>query len=530
MARGNRISALLGSTVGMALAAWAAPAAAADCGDLARMALTNGEVTSATVVSPGAFQQPAAPGGPPPGVGGGAYRDLPEFCRVQATLRPSTDSDIKVEVWLPTSGWNGKFVGIGNGIWAGQLSYSQLGDPLKRGYAVATTDTGHTGNGLTAEWAVGHPEKLVDFGYRAVHEMAVTAKAAIAAFYGRGPQLSYWNSCSTGGRQGLMAAHRYPEDFDAISAMAPANPMTDLMTQSMWAGWQPNRAPGAKVSVPKMATVHRAAVAMCDKLDGLEDGVIGRPDACRFDPGALQCTELDGDNCLTAPEIETVRAIYRGPPGLSGWPVGSELQLAALTQGPQPFPVALTYYSMLVFGDQPGWDWTSFDYQRDALRGREYGAGILDVPYTGLGPFFARGGKLLLSHGWTDGLIPATNTLAFHSGLLRSLPEAQARSQLRLFMAPGMDHCSGGEGPSQFDTLGTIDAWATTGTAPEQIVATRPTAAGGPPGAPAGPPRAPMSRPLCSWPAFAQYKGEGDPGEAASFQCVKVATIAPSPS
>jgi feruloyl esterase len=517
MARGFRI--LLGGSAMAAVFAMAAPAEAADCAGLARMTLPSGKITSADVVAPGAFVQPAAPGGPPPGVGGGAYRDLPEFCRVQATLTPSSDSDIKVEVWLPTSGWNGKFVGIGNGIWAGQLSYSQLGDPLKRGYAVATTDTGHTGNGLTAEFAIGHPEKLVDFGYRAVHEMVVTAKRAIETYYGSGPQKSYWNSCSTGGRQGLMAAYRYPEDFDAISAMAPANPMTNLMTQSMWAGWQPNRAPGAMVPVPQMAAVHRAAVAQCDKLDGLEDGLIGRPDACRFDPATVEG--------LTPAQVETVRAIYSGPPGLPGWPVGSELQLGALTQGPQPFPVALTYYSMLVFGDQAGWDWKSFDYQRDALRGREYGAGILDVPYTGLGPFFARGGKLLLSHGWTDGLIPATNTLAFHAGLLQALPAAQAQSQLRLFMAPGMDHCAGGEGPSQFDTLGTLDAWATTGTAPERIVATRPTAAGGPPGAPAGPPRAPMSRPLCPWPAFAQYKGEGDPSEAASFQCMALVTIPP---
>jgi hypothetical protein len=497
----------------------AAPAAAADCGDLAKMALDGGKVTSAELVAPGAFQQPGLPGNLPPGVANAAYRDLPQFCRVQATLTPTSDSDITVEVWLPAKGWNGKFVGIGNGIWAGQLSYSQLADPLKRGYAVATTDTGHTGSGMTAEWAIGHPEKLVDFGHRAVHQMVVTAKKSIATFYGSGPKLSYWNSCSTGGRQGLMAAHRYPDDFDAISAMAPANPMTDLMTQSMWAGWQPNRDPGAKVSVPKMAAVHRAAVAQCDKLDGLEDGVIGRPDACKFDPATIQCTGADNDQCLTAPQVETMRAIYHGPPGLPGWPAGSELQLGALTQGPQPFPVALTYFSMLVFGDQQGWDWKTFDYQRDMQRSREYGADILNVPADGLKAFFARGGKLLMSHGWSDGLIPATNSLGFYDRLRPTLTSEQASNQFRLFMAPGMDHCSGGEGPSDFDTLGVIDEWATSGKAPNQIIATRPTAAGGPPGAPAGPPREPMTRPLCAWPAFAQYKGQGDPNDPASFQC-----------
>ena len=504
---------------GAALAATAAsPAAAAECGDLARMALPGGKVTSAALVAPGTFQQPAGPGAPP-GVGGGNYRDLPEFCRVQATLTPTGDSDIKVEVWLPSSGWNGKFVGIGNGIWAGQLSYSQLADPLKRGYAVATTDTGHTGSGLTAEWAIGHPEKLVDFGHRAVHETAVTAKRAITAFYGGAPTLSLWNSCSTGGRQGLMEAYRYPEDYDAISAMAPANPMSDLMTQSMWAGWQPNRAPGAKVSVPKMAAVHRAAVAQCDRLDGLEDGLIGRPEACDFDPATIQCRAGDDDQCLTAPQVETMRAIYRGPPGLPGWPVGSEMQLAALTQGPQPFPVALTYFTMLAFADRPGWDWKTFDYTADAEAARAYGSGILDVPPSGLAAFFARGGKLLLSHGWTDGLIPATNTLRFYEQLRPTLSNQQAKDQLLLFMVPGMDHCAGGEGASQFDTLGIIDDWATTGQAPNRIIATRPTSAGGPPGAPPAPAREPMTRRLCPYPYFAYYSGVGDSNDPTKFTC-----------
>lgn len=504
--------ALRGLMSGAALAVAAAtPAAAADCSELARMALPGGKVTSTQLVAPGTFRPPAGPGAPP-GVGGGAYGNLPEFCRVQATLTPTSDSDIKVEVWLPAKDWNGKFVGVGNGIWAGQISYSALAETIARGYAAASTDTGHTGSGLTAEWAIGHPEKLVDFGHRAVHEMVVTANWATEAFYGSKPKLSLWNSCSTGGRQGLMAAYRYPEDFDAISAMAPANPMTDLMTQSMWAGWQPNRAPGAAVSLPQMAAVHRAAVAQCDKDDALEDGLIGRPDVCRFDPATVEG--------LTDAQVETVRAIYRGPLGLPGWPVGSELQLAALTQGPQPFPVALTYYSMLVFGDQPGWDWKSFDYQRDAQRGREYGAGILDVPPAGLAAFFERGGKLLLSHGWSDGLIPATNALRFHDGLLPTLTDAQAQGQYRLFMAPGMDHCAGGEGPSQFDTLGVIDQWATTGKAPERIIATRPATSAGMPGAPAAPPRAPMSRPLCPYPQYARYNGTGNPAEAGSFSCV----------
>jgi len=505
-----------------------APAAAAECEDLVGLALADGRVTSAAIVAPGAFQQPAAPGGPPPGVLNAAYADLPEFCRVQATLTPSSDSDIKVEIWLPTSGWNGKYVGIGNGIWAGQLSYSQLADPLSRGYAVATTDTGHSGNGLTAEFAVGHPEKLVDFGHRAVHEMTVTAKRAITEFYGRGPTLSLWNSCSTGGRQGLMEAFRHPEDYDAISAMAPANPMTDLMVQSMWAGWQPQRQPGAALSMPKLSALHRAAVAACDKDDGVEDGLISRPGQCRFDPAAIQCRAGDAEDCLTQPQVETARAIYAGIPDprtgellLPGWPYGAEMQLAALMMGQQPFPVALTYFSMLVFGDQPGWDWRGFDYLRGFYDARDYGAEILNVPPDDLDAFFARGGKLLLSHGWADGLIPAWNSEWFYRRLYHDLPKQQAEEQLRLFMAPGMDHCSGGTGPSQFDTLGVIDEWASTGRAPNRIVAERPATSGAPmPGAPAAPPLAPMSRPLCPYPLVAAYAGEGDTAVAENFRCV----------
>jgi len=500
--------------------AFATPAAAKDCADLAGLKLENGKVTSAALVPAGAFEQPAAPFGPPPGVANAVYRDVPQFCRVQATLTPTADSDIKVEVWLPASGWNGKFVGIGNGIWAGQLSYSQLADPLKRGYAVATTDTGHAGSGLTAEWAKGHPEKLIDFGHRAVHLMAVTAKQAIGAFYGSGPKLSYWNSCSTGGRQGLMAAHRYPADFDAISAMAPANPMTALMVQSMWAGWQPKRWDGAALSPAKLAAVHAAAVRACDADDGLADGLIGRPLQCRFDPATIQCSGAESDSCLTAPQVAAMRNVYggvRAPDGsqvLPGWPVGSEMQLALLFGGNEPFPVATSFFRDLVYGNRPGWDWKVGDYAAQLADARGFGASILDVPYDGLGAFFARGGKLLLSHGWTDGLIPATNTIAFYHGLYSALPAEAAQAQLRLFMAPGMDHCAGGEGPSSFDTLGTIDAWATTGTAPDRILATRAAPAG--PNAPALPP---MSRPLCPWPMVAMYDGEGDPNAAENFVC-----------
>ncbi|HWJ69926.1 MAG TPA: tannase/feruloyl esterase family alpha/beta hydrolase [Sphingobium sp.] len=499
----------------------ATPASAKDCSEMTGFALDHGKVTAATLVAPGTFQPPAG-FGPPPGVANTSYQALPAFCRVQATLTPTSDSDIKVEVWLPAGDWNGKLVGIGNGIWAGSISYSEMAVTLAQGYAVVATDTGHTGTGLTAEWAVGHPEKLVDFGYRAIHLMTVTAKAAIKDYYGRPTAYSLWNSCSTGGRQGLMAAARYPEDFDAISAKAPANPMTDLMTQSMWAGYQSKRTANAALSPALLGLVHKAAVAKCDALDGLVDGLIEQPLACRFDPAVLACKPgQPSATCLNPDQVGTMKAIYGGVTDprtgqqlLPGWPVGSEIQLAMLMMGDEPFPVATDYFRLLVHGDQPGWDWKTMDYGRETQAARDFGAQMLNVTPKDLDAFFARGGKLLLSHGWTDGLIPATNMVQFYQDLLAVTPKPVAEQQLRLFMVPGMDHCGGGEGASNYDTLGTIDAWANGGPAPERIIATR----GGPamPGAPALPP---LSRPLCPFPQVAVYQKTGSKDDAASFAC-----------
>ena len=500
----------------------AAPAQAA-CEDLMSLDVGAGRVTSATLVPAGTFAEPRGPGAPP-GVGAGAYADVPAFCRVQVTLTPSGDSDIKSEIWLPARGWNGKYVGIGNGIWAGQISCSQMADPVRRGYAAASTDTGHTGSGLDAVWAEGHPEKLVDFGHRAVHVTTLATKAAARAFYGRAPALSFWNSCSTGGRQGLMAAYRYPDDFDAISAMAPANPMTDLMVQTMWQGSQAHRF-GAQLTPQVLGLVHAAVIRQCDAGDGLTDGLVGNPLSCRFDVSTLQCRPGQTEGCLSNPQVSAMQNIYggtRGPDGallLPGWPYGSEMQLAALVAGAEPFPVATSYFRNLVYSGQAGWDWRTMDYAREVVAAREYGAEILNVPSDGLEPFFARGGKLLLSHGWGDGLIPATNSLGFHYALWNALPRAQADGQLRLFMAPGMDHCGGGEGPSDIDTLGVIDEWATTGVAPSRVLASRPTAVQSFPGQPPAAPRPAMERPLCAWPLQPVFGGVGDPNTPDGWSC-----------
>jgi hypothetical protein len=488
-----------------------APALAADCAKLATLALPGVKITKADMTAAGAFEPPPSPFPPPAGLPPASYKAMPAFCRVTATLTPTPDSDIRIEVWLPAANWNGKFVGVGNGVWAGTIGYFAMADPLSRGYAVAATDTGHVGNGMDAGFAIGHPEKLIDFGYRAVHAMTVAAKAVVAAYYGKGPRLSFWVSCSTGGRQGLMEAYRYPDDYNAISAMAPANPMTALMVQTIWTGFAAQKTPANALTPAKLMAVHKAHIAACDAKDGVTDGLVSDPERCSFDPKLAQCADRDGPDCLTAAQVETMRAVYDGVKNprtgeriFAGFEPGSETQIGLLMMGPEPFPVATSYMRDLVFQDAK-WDFRSFDYDRDTAKARAVGSSILDVPPSGLKTFFARGGKLLLSHGWSDGLIPARNTLAFYRAMTRDA--APGADSVRLFMVPAMCHCGGGDGPFLFDALGTVDAWGDGGKAPERIVVRRP------PGAPA------IARPVCSWPRIAKYSGKGSSDDDANFHC-----------
>lgn len=486
---------------------------AAECEQLGELKLPHAEITLAQSVAAGAFKPPEGAGAAGPPVPPGAYLRLPQFCRVVGTMRPTADSDIRFEVWLPASNWNGKYVGVGNGVWAGSITHSAMIEPLAMGYATSATDDGHQGNALDASFAAGHPEKLVDFGHRAVHEMTVAAKATIAAFYGKESGRSLFVSCSTGGRQGLMEAHRYPHDYDGISSMAPANPMVILLVGSLWTGHAALKDAASRIPPQKFAIVHKAAVAACDADDGVKDDIIASPRRCQFDPAVLQCRGEEAADCLTAPQVAAVRAIYEGPknprtgkPIYPGFSRGSEMMFPILTLGPEPFRAATTFMRSLVIQD-PKWDFRSFDYDKDVTRSRQAASAQLDVPANGLDAFFASGGKLLLSHGWTDGLIPAMSTVEFYETLIRDLGPKKAAAGTRLFMIPGMDHCAGGAGPWMFDAITTIDRWVETKQAPERIVVSNP------PGAPV------RTRPLCPWPQEAVYSGEGSTDEERNFRC-----------
>jgi feruloyl esterase len=490
--------------------------AAASCESLASLALPNTEITRAQTVPAGQFA-PTSAGVLAPGAPAFLpYSALPAFCRVTATLKPSSDSDIKIEVWMPASGWNGKFEGLGNGGWAGTISVQALARALGRGYAVAMTDTGHAGQSGDGSFAFNHPEKLVDFGYRAVHEMTVQAKALVRAYYGMVPKTSYWDGCSTGGRQGLKEAQRYPEDYDGIIAGAPANYMSHLLTGSVWVAHATLKEPAGYIPKDKYAVIHKAALDECDALDGVKDGVIDDPTRCRFDPKTIQCGADDAPTCLTAAQVEAARRIYApaknprtGAEIFPGLEPGSELGWAGLAGGPAPLSIAADYFKYVVFRN-PAWDFKTFDFDKDVALADSLDHGDLNATDPNLTAFFSRGGKLLMYHGWTDMLIAPRNSITYYTSVVSaSGGAAKVNGSMRLFMVPGMAHCAGGEGPGNFDKLTPLEQWVEQGKAPDRILASRLATKDA----------AARTRPLCPYPLVAAYSGTGSTNDAANFVC-----------
>lgn len=504
--------------VTVVLSATGPRAFAGECETLLTLKLPGTTPTLAHQVGAGAF----TPEKPIPMVarqleGLPAYAELPAFCRVALNIRPTRDSTIKVEVWMPLAGWNGRLVGSGNGAAAGFIRYPELGALLIQGYAVAGTDTGHEGAPTDWSFALGHPEKVNDFGYRAVHEMTVKAKAVIKAFYGQTPRRSYWNGCSTGGRQGLTEAQRYPLDFDGIVAGAPANYLTRLETQFLWVSHAVHQEKDSFLPESKMRVLHQAALRACDNNDGLPDGVIEDPSRCRFDPQIVECKGGDAPDCLTSSQVMAARAVYgpaRNPrtheplyPGLApgsepGWGLAPVGQVLA-----DPSPMTLGFFKYVAFGD-PKWTDTNFDFDRDvAVADRR--AGVLNAIDTNLSRFFARGGKLLQYHGWADGQLSPLNSIDYYERVTGSTHRnPRAGEAYRLFLVPGMDHCRGGEGTDRFDMLSALADWVERSQAPNRITASRIVDG-----------RIQRTRPLCPYPQVATYKGSGDSNDAANFEC-----------
>jgi len=419
---------------------------------------------------------------------------------------------------MPISGWNGKFQGVGNGGYAGTITYTAgsggvergMAEALRRGYATASTDTGHTVE--TGSTFLAQPEKLVDYGYRAVHEMTVAAKAIVAAFYGAGPKLSYWNGCSLGGRQGLMEAQRFPEDYDGIIAGAPANPQTRLSVWNVYVGQAALKDPASTIPASKFPMIHRAVLDRCDALDGLKDGLIGDPSRCNFDFKSLACSGEVSTACLTAAQVATARTLKSpeihprsGETIFPGLALGAEVGWATRIGGPAPNPLGADFVKYAVFKN-PDWNWRSFDLETAVAEAARID--VIDAS-ADLRAFMQRGGKLLLYHGWADQNFSAQSTIDYYRKLADTIGSAQTADRLRLFLAPGMGHCGGGEGLNAFDIVSPLERWVESNQAPALIVASHITDG-----------KLSGTRPLCPYPQVAKYNGTGSLEEAANFRCV----------
>ena len=492
---------------------------AQSCTSLASIRLPDTTITAAQPVLPGAFVPPrpfgaAGPRGALPIV---AAAELLAFCRVTGIIRPSKDSEIKFEVWMPTSDWNGKLIGMGNGGFGGSILYQVMGAPLSRHYSVAATDTGHEGASLDASFALGHREKLIDFAYRAVHEITVKSKLVIETYYRRPPTFSYWDGCSDGGAQAFSEATRYPADYNGIIAGAPPTMLTHLTAAAIWRRRAIESSPGNLVPPSKLVILHAAVLDACDALDGVKDGILQDPRRCDFDPRRLECKNGDDEaHCLTPAQVRTVQAFYAplvNPrskaeifPGLEhggeliwGNPEATGSMVAQSGYGTGQ------WFRDAVFQDR-NWNYETFDFDANlALADR------LDNGLTALRPnlreFIARGGKLLHYHGWSDPGVSPRSSVDYYTSVLSAVGN-NAQNAYRLFMVPGMGHCFGGEGPTTFDPISAIEEWVEHGKAPDRIVATRWTAG-----------KIDRTRPLCPYPQVAAYKGTGSTDDADSFVC-----------
>lgn len=501
--------------------------AAIRCKDLVGLRVSDAVVTRATSNRP-PFGRVS------PRVDSAAMR----FCRVSGSIKPTEDSDIRFEVWLPASSfWNGKYEGVGNGGFAGSIDYDPMIWAIDGGYVVSGTDTGHIGNPTDARWAIGHPQKVIDFGWRAIHETASTSKAIIQTYYGRAAAHAYFAGCSDGGREALMEAQRFPEDYDGIVAGAPANYWTQLMARFAWDEQSMVDAPGGALAAKKLHAISNAARSACHKTLG----VIDNPSRCRFDPSILLCKGAESDSCLTATQIDTLRKIYSGPPNIvpplggfepggeadpDGWGVWITGTGSQRGEGSLQLAFARAFMSNMVFGN-PSWELRNLNFDPDMKVAEAKTAGALNAADPDLGRFRRGGGKLIQYHGWFDAAIPPTDSIHYYEAVAAKVGGIyQAQSFYRLFMAAGMQHCGGGDGPNAVsgpfglpapshdaahDVVAVAD-WVEHGTAPAQIIATKYNH---------NDPREAieMQRPWCPYPAEARYLGHGSENEPANFVC-----------
>lgn len=520
------------AAVGLLPGALAAPER---CASLQTLVLADARVVRAQHAVAGRFTPPQ----------GAAFQVNRPHCRVEIVATPTPASDIRIEVWLPDAAqWNGRFWGLGNGAFGGQIPHRSLGVRVAAGYAVVATDTGHQADPSDARWALGQPEKVVDYGHRSVHLAAVHGKRVAEAYFGRRPDRAYFSAYSNGGRQALMLAQRYPDDYDGILAGASAPDLTGIYASLAEFLARMAAAPGARLSAAQADLLAAAVRVSCDTLDGVRDGVLEDPTRCGFDPAPLACSAWPGAHCLRPAQVAGVRRLYAGlapaagRPPAGGMARGSEQGWHALLYGDETTPAELlapvTGFFRHLVQDDPVWDLAQFRADRDGPRAQARLGAALDAVDPDISRFVARGGKLILWHGWNDTVVSPAYSVAYHAAVVRALgPQAAARS-VRLFMAPGVEHGVGGPGPDRFGQLSSGDGdparslgaalrrWVEQGVAPEQVVAVRHQSPNDPASGVA------RSRPLCAWPKVAVYQGTGSTDEAQNFQCAVRAVAGPA--
>src|SRR5262245_37616929 len=499
-----------------------------ECGELTQLTFPgNTSVTASEMVTSGTLVTPTNI----------TLTDLPPFCRVQGVSRPTADSNIYFEVWLPTN-WNERFLSSGEGGYAGALNYTRRGldggldEIVRRGYATTSTDTGHLAS--DPWWAVGHPEKAVDYLYRSKHLVTVAAKGLIEAYYGKPARYSYFNSCSNGGRQALKEAQRYPDDYDGYVVGAPWNFQSHSNAGFVWNA-QALSAPGAAIPTTKLPAINAAVLAACDAADGLVDGVIANPAACKFNPAKLLCQGVESDACLTAPQLTALKKIYAGPRNprtgekiFPGFSVGGELAWTGLVQNLNASGLANGYFANLVFED-PAWDYSTFDFDRDMASADRKVGRLGNAIETDLSPARKPGVKLIQYHGWNDQTLQPPYSPEYFEAVAKEMGGFEKTQRFyRLFMVPGMTHCYFGPGASSFGGVGqqippardrvhdiqkALEAWVENGVAPERIIATKYVDDA------AATRTILLQRPLCVYPLVALYDGSGDPNDASSVVC-----------
>jgi hypothetical protein len=489
---------------------------AADCSALKQLSLPDTTITLAEPVTNGDLTEPGIK----------PLHDLPPFCRVTGILRPSADSEIRFEVWLPENDWNQRLLGVGNGGFAGSIGYTGLAGNLRRGFATAGSDAGHQAEGEDASWAFHHPEKITDFGWRAVHLTAQRAKDIVKAYYSHPANKAYFDSCSDGGREALMEAQRFPDDYDGILAGAPANAWSRMLSSGLSISQSTIGDPRAYISSLKLPAIQKDSLAACDTSDGVKDGFLSDPANCHFDPEVLLCKSADSLDCLTQPQIDSLKTYYHGTSLFPGFAMGDEEAWGSWIVGQGPgsgsgVQYAQNYFRYMVT-DDPKWNMLTADTSASFKQATQKTAEALDSTNPDLSRFRARGGKLIMYHGWNDPAISPWNSIAYYQSVQKKMGDKETASFLELYMVPGMEHCVGGPGPAAFGQLGIpttggpkygiFDAlvdWVEKDVPAKTVIGTKYSSDK----------KVELTRPLCPYPQLAKYKGTGDTNEAANFVC-----------